>query len=229
MRTYKQTFNSLKIHLIDRLNPDIFISTWNSLGFWGDFEHKIGFMEDTPCIDVKEISQIFSPKRFIFDKYEDFEPLFIEKSKKFETNKIWYNRPKNVVSMYYKSFDAIRLKQQYEQENKFKYDLVIRTRPDILYHENIPAFLEIFDGSSFYILNMFTTNEGLGDLFFAGTTEDIDSFYNLYNDFDFLFNKGLRFCPHEYVKHYLEYKHLDYTTFKMNIDLYNTVGGYCKK
>jgi hypothetical protein len=233
MRTYKKTFESLKRNVIDILNPDVFIATWDELGFWGGYDHQIGFNNKENKININDIQNTFQPKKIKVDKYEDFDEMFLNRSKNFESNKIWYNeiwytRPKNAISMYHKSNESVLLKQNFEIENDFKYDLVIKTRPDILYHEKIPSIISEYDGSLFYILNKYTHHTGYGDIFFAGNSNTVDSFFNLYNDFEILFSKNLKFCPHEYVKHYLEYKSIDFRLFEMNVELINSVGGYCQ-
>lgn len=115
-RTYKESFDSLHKHIISELNPDIFISTWQDL-------NNDAFNELYKPLSFE--SEIY--KEETFNKFVNFESCI---------NRFGFF-PKNLLPMYYKIYKANLLKIHHENFTKEKYDLVIRTRSDLLYTNDI--------------------------------------------------------------------------------------------
>jgi hypothetical protein len=117
-RPYKESFDSLYKHIISKLNPDIFISTWQDL-------NNNAFNElYKPLIFESEIYNEETFNRFVnFESYVNKFGFF----------------PKNLLPMYYKIYKANLLKTSHENFTKEKYDLVIRTRSDLLYSNDITS------------------------------------------------------------------------------------------
>ena len=123
MRYFKECFSSLKRSILDVLNPDIYIHTWDEQdrSMWNDAVSNLNerFIEGYN-IPIKKI---------IVEKWSEAEPRLNEKLKKIG-NKVEYFKPIRMISMYYKIQECFKL---IDGEN---YDLVIRARPDLFY-ENI--------------------------------------------------------------------------------------------
>jgi|688.fasta_scaffold64841_2 hypothetical protein len=117
-RTYKESFDSLHKYIIEKLNPDIFISTWHDS-------------------NNNAFNELYKPLSFESEIYnEDTFNKFV--------NFMWYVYrfgffPKNLLPMYYKIFKANLLKINHENFIKKQYDLVIRARSDLLYCNDIPT------------------------------------------------------------------------------------------
>ena len=68
-----------------------------------------------------------------------------------------------------------KLKQEYEKENNFKYDIVVRVRPDLLLLEDtsLPKNIEEFDFSKLWVLNHDDWH-GLCDRFYITNSKNMD-------------------------------------------------------
>jgi hypothetical protein len=101
----------------DRGEVDYFIHTWN---YSGDRE-GVSQPYIWRKVEQKEFDQIvewYKPKKYIFDnKVQSF----------FYENDHW-------MSLFYSLSQSIMLKRQYELENNFEYDVVIKSRPDIVFN-----------------------------------------------------------------------------------------------
>jgi hypothetical protein len=125
LRTYKKCYKNLKVNLLDVYNPDVFIHTWDETEArtisWHNRHTDIKQLSEA---DIKEISDMYKPSRMLIQKQEPVE------------NDI--TTPNNAISskgqeyMLYSLWAANEMKKSYEKDNGFKYDLVIKIRPDIM-------------------------------------------------------------------------------------------------
>jgi hypothetical protein len=121
-------YESMKPNIIDDLNPDVFIHTWDTSTMVDQhFINGNGWvMGDKIPHDLMEtMVDLYKPKKHV-----------IEPQKYFEQNK-WSNRlmpsikSDHMYSMFYSINESNKLKKQYEEENNFIYDWVIRIRFDM--------------------------------------------------------------------------------------------------
>jgi hypothetical protein len=121
-------YESMKPNLIDDLNPDVFIHTWNTSTMVGQYFKSGGggIMGDKiPSNLMETMVNLYQPKKYI-----------IEPQKYFESDK-WGSRlmpgikSDHLYSMFYSINESNKLKKQYENENNFIYDWVIRIRFDM--------------------------------------------------------------------------------------------------
>ena len=175
-------------YLFELYNCDIFISTWDKRGF-------------SPChgsINNKKYSVNKIIDNDIRNIYNNIKTINIENYEE------WFNNlPDIYKKMYYKGFlcgdkivnatvfpqlykiwDCNRIKIEYENKNNFKYDLVIRFRPDMCLVEEIPKeylndFLNInkeLSQNKIFTLNppkIFWSNR-IYDIFFYGNNESMN-------------------------------------------------------
>jgi hypothetical protein len=107
---YSNVYNTI----IKPFNADVFISTWNFSG-------------------IENIIRIYNPMLIRIEDYEDF---YMRQN--IYKNNIIYNKDNDVIfnsiyPMFYKIYDCGLLKKEYESLNNFKYDLVIRSRFDLIF------------------------------------------------------------------------------------------------
>lgn len=100
----------------DRGEVDYFIHTWDYSGdregvsqpyIWRKVEQK----------EFDEVVDWYKPKKYIFDN---------KKQNFFYDDDHW-------MSLFYSMAQSIMLKREYEIENNFEYDVVIKSRPDIVF------------------------------------------------------------------------------------------------
>jgi hypothetical protein len=80
------------------------------------FENKITVGQDT----IDKLHEIYNFKKFKMENWEDLALV------------IPYEPP-----LFYSWIESVKLKQQYEQENNFTYDYVVKLRLDNIYSDNI--------------------------------------------------------------------------------------------
>ena len=209
MRCWKQLFPYFKKKFIDTYNPDIYISTWDSEGWWqwGDF-YRNSF-----AINDNEIISAYNPKGYLKEENKTYDNLFDSLAVKYVNTYGPYI--KNVISMMYKWKSGIDLIKE-------DYDLVIRTRVDVEYLELFPNF----DTNYFYSAEQPGVDQGgMGDMMHAGSLKDMKAFCNIFNDLDELYAQVNMFCPHLLTEQYAKNLNLKWIEFKNQYKLHNTPWG----
>jgi len=170
------------------------------------------------------------PERGKFDKnikdwiYEEVKPIKCE----FETPRIWNFQGLvpdlkiphplvNVFSMLYSIEKSIELKSQYEKDNDFKYDLVIRLRSDLCFGNSIESFHKFTDDKVHILNEKSHTSYAINDQFAIGSSELMNLYSHTFTNIFDLVNRGsvvnpeclvgfnLHFNGIEIVKHNWEY------------------------
>ncbi|MBX7138002.1 MAG: hypothetical protein K1X83_08470 [Oligoflexia bacterium] len=121
-RSFVKCAESVRKHLIEPYQPDIFISTWQSTLIDDKFP-------ETHSPD--ELINHYNPIKF------DIEIFDQRRQKSFETNPFKNHADQagrsvgRMLPMFYRIFIADLHRFSYEQENRFKYDVVVRCRSDL--------------------------------------------------------------------------------------------------
>lgn len=213
-RNFWDCIESHRIHIFNKLNPDIFIHTWSKIGsnkspHW--YTDRYNFEEHTKEIIAQEnlnvdfIIREYKPKKIVVE-YPNIEyfynTFFCQENPNFFNN----------VMMHYGINYANSLKTDYEKINNFKYDLVIRCRFD-LFFENIifeGTFIDGLKNGTIYlapnenmdrpftehmkkILNDVGTKYMPNDQFAYGNSEAMDYYSSVYMVYKTNFNT--------YIKH----------------------------
>ena len=187
-----QTLSSIKSYLKDKLNADVFISTWDSWYRWMGFTkddkstfckrifperlHKfipLEFLSDNSLV-MKELPNTYTylstpiknpiDIQYISKKIE-FNSINIINEKKFEeySADIWGSL--NQKKMFFGLYNSFNLMETYEQETGIKYDVCIRIRPDLEILESIDENI-LFSLKDSECFVHFTTVGGNSDQFF---------------------------------------------------------------
>lgn len=178
----------IKKYLIDSLNADVFLHAWkvnncDGLDVKFKLKHTLAKNED--------VINILKPKKYIIDEYTpEWETKIREESgidwSTFKSDKD-KNYANNACSMYYKIMKCNELKSDYEKENGFTYDIVIRARMDFIFTDYIylKDILNIKD-NELTILNdrfncMWKSHRYCNDKFFLGKSELMNNMCDLFN------------------------------------------------
>lgn len=196
MRCWEQVYPNTYNTIIEKYNPDIFISTWSSLGYWvspdQDPENK-GINAYSPTLNRERVTATYQPKAMSIETQIDFS----EQAKKYLPfcNEI---RPANILSQFYKMYHGISLMENYAVLHDIRYDLVFRMRPDLIFHHGLPTL----SPDKFYTIHHRNhTGQGTGDMFFASGMEQMMMFKHFVHFYDDIIKKcGDRFCPHMIVE-----------------------------
>lgn len=203
-----ELINKNNLYLFQLYNCDVFVSTWSKRGYspyHGNVSKK-NYSDNQ--INENTIKNIYNCKNINIENYDEWFDKLPENYKEL------YNKglqcgdklvKATVFSQLYKIWDCNRIKKEYEEQHQFKYDLVIRFRPDMCLVEEIPNnflhdFLNIDLTASYnkiYTLNppkIFYPNR-IYDIFFYGNSEAMnkisDSWYNILDLINNNFENGL--------------------------------------
>jgi hypothetical protein len=140
MRTYRECRENLKKYIIDPLNPDIFVHTWTNSGITTKAEQKVkkGFRDEKVTYSI--LDEFYQPRKAIIEEFKDsyaeeMNGVRVPDMLK-EAESQHY---KGAIPMFYKMYACNELKRRWEREHNFRYDMVIKSRPDMLVAAEIPA------------------------------------------------------------------------------------------
>jgi len=164
----KYLYKSLDDNILKNNDVDIFLYSWH--------------------YDDKDIfDEIYKPKKSIFTNQIEFElPDHLKHASNLDRIQAHYSR-------WYGFREVVKLKEQYEQENNIKYDLVVNARFDHYWNKSVD--FSVYDIEKVYLSKFldrlygwgsgsFSTNdELLGDLFVMGS-ENMDEFSNMFDKLD---------------------------------------------
>lgn len=114
--------DTIKKHIIEPLNADVFFHTWNVKGERVFYEVRQNFIP--PPIPIEgDLVGFYEPLDYAievpdYDKFKKIQPKYY-----------------NTLMMHYSIWKANELKRIYEDANRMKYDLVIRCRFDLEIHK----------------------------------------------------------------------------------------------
>ena len=197
MRTATETFTSFKSNLLERYDTDVFISTWN-------------------CHNVYESIDLFNPISFDVENYEagfqsKWETLVTHNQNKLETNANLVS----MISMWYKTLRVNQLRTQYENLMGFKYDLIIKTRPDIKMEEPI----NLIQSPNLSIPYGWDWSGGINDLMAWGNQSNMQMYCELFYMFIELANSMNKINPETMLRQYLNIKNIKPERPKIDLTL----------
>lgn len=219
LRSYQQTFGALYKHILQPLNPDVFIHTWD---FIGVSPHIDLHFKKIPTISKrKEIENIYKPKAFLVEKLnlhlgERYRSLVVDK-----------RSPNAIVNMFYKIYQADLLRQRFELIHG-KYDIVIRARADLLFEKPIDPddLAKASENGHIYLPNC-GHFDGLNDQFAFGNSEAMKEYSSCYMEISNI-AKDIPFRPEVLMKEHLvkkkislDFIEIPYTIKRINGDIFD--------
>jgi SAM-dependent methyltransferase len=196
LRTFEANYQSVKTNILDRMDCDVFIHTWDILGMsyrWLDANlHVI----DTNALTEK-IQAMYKPKA-----------LVIEKTRMLPVKPIMHQRVidhrdvPGILSMFYKIEECNKLKKEYEIANNMKYDCVIRFRGDLFVEHQIPIG-ENTNLNHLYI-PMYGNFNGICDQFAFGNSEVMDKYSSIYTNLEKYLIAGAPMHPERMMQYHIQ-------------------------
>lgn len=198
-RTAEMGFKMINKYLLkpnQEFKIDFFLHAWydrEEIGKpWSSAQNypigKSGYVEDGTDSYLLEV---YKPKKWLFEK----QISFLDYTKNF--NSVPNAKPEILSSIFYSIYMSNQLKREYEIENNFKYDLVIRTRYDLAYMKKIDLHgllskkHKVIVPENFQIDqdNFFNINKPMVDIFAASSSEQMDIFCSVFPNMRMLNNK----------------------------------------
>ena len=197
MRNADEVFPSFKSNLLDRYDTDVFISTWNSHNV-----HQSINLFNPISVDIENYEAGFQSK---------LNELVSHNEHKLETNANLVS----MISMWYKTLRANQLRKKYENLMGFKYDLIIKTRPDIILEEPI----ELIQSDNLIIPFGWDWSEGINDLMAWGNQTNMETYCELFYMFTSLANSMDKINPETMLREYLKIKNIKPERPKVDLTL----------
>jgi len=207
LRSIDKTYSSLKQKLMSRFSDyDIFYHTWTDDPDL-DKLHLIENDENTKNVLVE--NRITLPEKPIYEKNKRPE-VFVQ----------------GLLRQLYCLKSCNSLKMQYEKENNFQYDIVVRIRPDILLINNtcLEKNVETWNMEKYVYTTDHDDHHGYNDRFYFSNSENIDFLSNRINLLDMYMDLGGVFHYETFFKFCVHYKELSIVRSNMEFVLLRTDG-----
>ncbi len=135
-RTFENVFYTQFTHIIKKYKTDIFIHTWLYNGLYPKTPDNLHYCREykienhdryltNDYLNDKRLLELYIPKKCLLEYPE--KNYFIGKIQ--SENKQFFN----ALMMHYSIYSCNELKKQYEIDNSFLYDIVIRCRFDLFF------------------------------------------------------------------------------------------------
>ena len=209
MRCWKDVFPHIKKFILDVYNPDVFIHTWDTEGYWTGRMDTKGFNTfSSPPVDVNEVKLYYQPKNIIIENFDKVEPELEPVARRIQevipSELLNLNpRPLNAISQVRKWYKGFEMLESYCNETNTTYDLVIRVRPDLILRNPI----EEIDSGCFYTIPGSHTRwpgMGTGDCIQIGNQENMKRFIDIYHNVERLFTEHKYPCLHTISKNWIK-------------------------
>jgi hypothetical protein len=182
MRSFERAYTSLLSTIIRPFSPDIFIYTPSTIGNDGA-DRGDRHLTRTPT-NIDRVRSLFNPKKIIVEQAKVWDM-----AKYRDRIGSGCRSPNMIKGMYYGIYASNQLKKEYEKENGFIYDVVIRCRAD-LFFENDLNRTELETCANGICFPKFGSYGGLNDQFAFGSSSSMDTYADTYNILDTLFDDG---------------------------------------
>ena len=173
-RSFKYAFPYLKKYVLGPTEPDIFYFGYN------DLKHDI---------TTEDILSRYQPKKYCIREHsqeteDEVWSAYGTKqmgSVRLDATEGPRTQPYWILGQYYNLLHANELKKETEQEDGFKYDAVIRIRPDYFFYRNIELDeLKNIKNNHVYIPPLWDFN-GISDAFAYGDSATMDKYSDFFN------------------------------------------------
>jgi hypothetical protein len=185
MRTALEAHTSIMRFLGNQLpNVDFFFHTWDIKSekkLFGDLRDDVDYTHNQyePLDKLLKIVKIYQPKKYIVESHEDYINTLENKK---DNSSLWYS--------WYKS---LKLVKDFEKENNFEYDIIIKMRFDVIYKPNIILdnllikYLIKIRRGMFFADSIWPTNEKMDeymihDVFYIHNSKIIDKLNLFYTN-----------------------------------------------
>lgn len=207
LRTFANNFDSVRNNILELMDCDVFIHTWDNLGLsYRPCDSRVYAIQTQNIID--KIKELYKPKKLVVEPNRNFIVTPQMKIRQLDQRDI-----PGILGMYYKIEACNDLKKKYEIENNFIYDCVIRFRGDLFMEMPFPIDNSTNLNSLF--IPMFGNFGGLCDQLAYGSSTIMDVYSSLYSRIPEYMNNGAPMHPEKLLQWHVNVNKLPVT--KVNI------------
>lgn len=219
LRCWQMVLPNFQQRIIDRYHPDIFLHTWSDEGWWVPTEGATGLHQGSTLLDIDAARAAYQPIRMVVETVDAFLPLFAKRAERFP---IFYHRPRNIISMWYKAGMGMQILERHIMMTGTQYDLVIRMRPDMILHADLPEF----DPTKFYTLwRRNHMGGGTGDMMQVGSFANVRAFCQIGTALETLYAQTNLLCPHVMSVQHIQNLALPWVEFAVPTTIQHTPKG----
>lgn len=220
LRTFIDNIDNFKKNLLDLYNCDVFISTWDSFGLSNrPLDKKIYTLQTNDY--VYHISQKINVKKFYIEENDKQFTI----SSLMERKRVDHRDFNGMLSMFYKIQNCNELKIEYEKENNFTYNCVVRARPDLLL--NSPIILPKNKNDYKYVYVPVNGDfGGLNDQLSFSSSKMMDIYSSLYQRINYYLTCGSVMNPEKLVKFNLDKNKIGIRKFDVKYLIIRSDGTY---
>jgi hypothetical protein len=210
LRTLKDVFPDLSSSLVGH-QVDYFVHVWDKVG------HSEGWhmpLEDGDIVSHETIKAILDPTRVVIEKQEDTNVVFPQKWVPWKETLT----PQRLWPAMYKVRACDELRRQFEKDEGFKYDRVIRTRADLRVRGIDQAALDLADDWNIVVgiheldhreFDVLRNQRGMNDKFAIGTSDSMTIYANLYDKVNDYCEQGYIVLTETLLYHHITTNSLD--------------------
>jgi hypothetical protein len=187
MRNFENTFPGFKKYIAEIHNPDIFFYGYPN-------NNGLEYCEE-------KLKEMYEPKKYFIQEYSDvLRRKICPHEDKFQKNTRCEVKIGNSISQFYNIYGCDLHRQQYERENNFKYDVVIRSRIDVFYFKSFDENdLKSAKQGNVLIPSEWDfkqiSNICVSDSFAMSNSNNMSKYSNIYNHYEQYFDNGVIFHP----------------------------------
>jgi hypothetical protein len=178
IRTWKKVINTWDKIVNSDVQVDYFIHMWNetSVPVEGLTHRQIELIKLNQS-EIDTVINTIRPVKFSIDSQEDYKKTLIDDG--------YYNP---YECQYYSMFKSCELKTKYEQENGFIYDVVVKSRFDLFFNQDIIKNTNIQPNTIYAYSPTYDENNVLdrvADIFFysdSKTANKLSNYLHVVND-----------------------------------------------
>jgi len=238
IRSFKDNCDSFIKYLVEPYDPDIFIHTWDTqdiISPRGQIPTSFAGINEKAAslgITVEELLGTnkkadfepylkLEPKKIVIERWQDVEQT-IKWADEYFTKKLDCDQPILTMSITRKAYLCNKLKKEFEEEHGFKYDIVLKTRPDLIYVRDFIRPIAKSDGSPNLRLIYTPLNSSfdtISDITAYSSSESIDTYCDLFVNLKEVYKTARGFNAHTLLQEHLRLNGLQYIIQDTGIEL----------
>lgn len=226
-------YANLKEHIIDPYNADVFIDSWIPMSGSAILDptqrllHNEIQFNDRP-VDINAYCETFRPKVINLEHFDTLPIVHQLKTMARITADIGkinifskdgsasVGRVDNVLIMWYKIYKANLARKTYEQNNRIRYDRIIRTRFDLTF-DSYPVIDP--KPKTLYIPNGGDYHGGINDQMVVADSQTMDLYCEVYNEFYRYAIADINIHPESMLLKHIEINRLNVERFDCGLKL----------
>ncbi len=200
-RNFEKCYHSLYRFILKPLNCDVFIHTWDKIGYQSVYKTDANLNDIKSKIDL--INSLYLPKCISIQNTNNMA-RFMDEASKYASHLITQPKhPGHMASMFYKINACNELRKEYEKQNNIKYDCVIRCRPDLLFTSGIESTL-LNNLTQLILPKIYNFHNGYNDQFAISNSNYMNIYSSFYHELPGYFNAKNEYYPEKFMKWAIE-------------------------